>query len=285
MFQHGTIHFAQNIQAHLHDQIRTDPQYVPIECRMMELAEREAIWDNGFAQGVAIGEDMGGLQEFGVAEAANRTLRLVGTEDALAEALLVKSALGHGGDVLAASLRACLGDDLMHCGALLGCVHRHTETKARRIIGHNIDRPHRQVLTRNDAEEVDQRRSALHGESQANIIPMCRIGPPVTIEQKTTWPYAILVGAWPSLYYRDCGDTERYFRQQGGLEYTLGADERDADLLEGEAGGKNGARKNLPMQLDLLRQEGEGCKADTLVETIRDLIQHFSPRVRLLHSE
>jgi len=56
----------------------------------VELAEREAVGNDRLAQGMAVGEDVGGLQQLVMAEAADGAALLVGAEHALAKPPLVQ---------------------------------------------------------------------------------------------------------------------------------------------------------------------------------------------------
>lgn len=105
ILQHRPIYFAQDVQAHLDDQIRADTQDVPIEGSMVQLAESEAIGDDGLALGVTIGEDVGGFEQLGVPQPADGALGVIGVEHPLTEALLVEATLGEGGDVMPARLK------------------------------------------------------------------------------------------------------------------------------------------------------------------------------------
>jgi len=85
--------------------VRIDSQDVPVERRVMEFAEGEAVWDCGLTPRMSVRQDVGGLQQLIVPQATNCTLLTVGPQDTLPERFLMQATLCKAGDVLAPGLR------------------------------------------------------------------------------------------------------------------------------------------------------------------------------------
>ena len=210
-----------------------------------------------------------------MAKAAHRALGLVRLEDPLAEALLVEAALGHRRDVLPAGLHRCLRH-LYSDLRVLGVVDGRAEAEASGIVGYDVHRPDRQILARNHPEQEDQGHAALHRQPEADIVAVTRISPAVAVEEEPARSHAIFVGAWLAFHDGNRGDAEWYFGQDGGLEDALGADERDAGAVEGEAGGEEGAREDFAVQLGLLGEDLERRQPHALVSLTRASV-HSNP--------
>ena len=60
MLEHRPVDFLQHIEAHGDLEVGRDADEVAVEGGVVELAEREAIGNDRLAQGMAVGEDVGG---------------------------------------------------------------------------------------------------------------------------------------------------------------------------------------------------------------------------------
>src|SRR5438034_1282684 len=101
MLKHRPVDFLQHGEAHGDLEVRGDADEVAVEGSMVELAEREAIRNHRLSKGMAIREDVGGFQQFVMAEPADGAALLVGAEHSLAKAPLVQALPDHRGHVLA----------------------------------------------------------------------------------------------------------------------------------------------------------------------------------------
>jgi hypothetical protein len=160
---------------------------------------------------------------------------------------------------------------------MLDIIYGDAEAEASRIVGHNAHWPDRSVLARDNTEEVDQRDTASHGESEADIVPVLRVSPAVTVDEETARADAVLIRARLSLDDWDRGDAERHLRENGGLESASGTDEGNAGAVEGEAGGKDGAREDFTVEVNLLGDEAERGHSDFLIEVKPAVIHSQSP--------
>jgi hypothetical protein len=68
--QHRTVRFAEDGGAYLDDVVGPDRKEEAIERGVMKLAERDAVADDGLALGVAVGRDVGRVQELLMAQPA-----------------------------------------------------------------------------------------------------------------------------------------------------------------------------------------------------------------------
>jgi hypothetical protein len=70
--QHWTVVLLQEALRNVNDPIGVDAEEIAVVCKVMNRAEREPINDGCNASGVRVFDDMGGLNERGLAERANR---------------------------------------------------------------------------------------------------------------------------------------------------------------------------------------------------------------------
>ena len=90
VLEHWPVRLAQDIEPEVHHEIRADAQDVAIEGRMVELAERDAIGDDGFSPRVAVWQDVGRLEQLPVSKPADRASLLIRPQHPLPERLLVR---------------------------------------------------------------------------------------------------------------------------------------------------------------------------------------------------
>ena len=98
------IDLFKHISAHFDDAVRPDSQKELVEGRMVQPTHRYAVADDGFTLRFRIGNYVGGIEQFTVAQAAECTLVSVGTKNTLTECALMKAAAGQRRHVLAARL-------------------------------------------------------------------------------------------------------------------------------------------------------------------------------------
>ena len=90
VLEHRPVRLAQDIEPEVHHEIRADAQDVAIEGRMVELAERDAIGDDGFSPRVAVWQGVGRLEQLPVSKPADRASLLIRPQHPLPEHLLVR---------------------------------------------------------------------------------------------------------------------------------------------------------------------------------------------------
>src|SRR3989475_10898843 len=98
------VRLVQNGARHVNHEIGVDAEEMSIERRVVKLAEGQAVRHHGLAARMAVGQDVGGLEQLLVAQAADRATFLVGREHPLAEALLMESLAGGAGGGISARL-------------------------------------------------------------------------------------------------------------------------------------------------------------------------------------
>ena len=76
--EHGAVFFDEDVQADLDDVVGGNTQEVAVEGGVVEFAEGQTVFDRGDPLGIAIGEDVGGVEELGVAQATGWKSRATG---------------------------------------------------------------------------------------------------------------------------------------------------------------------------------------------------------------
>lgn len=113
----------------------------------MQLAERDAVLDDGLSFRIRIGDDVGRVEKLLVAESAAGALLSIGVDQPLTEALLVKSYAGNSGDMCSPAdgfgiVRHLLGR--LITGIYSDCcriVDGDSECQGCGIVAHDVHRP------------------------------------------------------------------------------------------------------------------------------------------------
>ena len=108
------------------------------------------------------------------------------------------------------------------------------EHQVSRRIADDEHRPHHHVASRHDAVTVDQRRLALHGQPQPDVVTVGRIRPTVAIAEQPFMPDDVAIRWRLTLLHRHRRDAERHFRQDGWLEDPRRAEDGHAVAVEYE---------------------------------------------------
>ena len=142
MDQHGPILLLQEVGPHFHHQVGSNTEEVSVECRMMELAEGDAIRDPRLSLRMLVRENVGRLEKFFVSQATDGAAASIGGKDAVPEAPLVEPLLSGGGDVDTPTR----GQGVRH-GLWLGgsedllFIERHREGEVLGIVSYHEGRP------------------------------------------------------------------------------------------------------------------------------------------------
>src|ERR1700693_2216674 len=132
---------------------------------MMEFAESQAIRNRWVALGMAIREDVRGIEKFEVSESADRAASLVCANYSNPKTGLMEALLGYPCDVGSSGI-SNVGHEVWNVrDRCVFQVHGHGERQGRRVVPDDEHRPHRHVLASNDAEEVDQWNPTPHHQS------------------------------------------------------------------------------------------------------------------------
>ena len=89
MNQHRTVPFTEDVRPNFDDVVRRHSYDMPVECRVMEDAQRKSVPHGWHAERVHVCHDVSGLEELVSSKAADRAVMLVGADDPLAELALV----------------------------------------------------------------------------------------------------------------------------------------------------------------------------------------------------
>jgi len=107
VFEHRAVNFVEQSLIDPDHEARGDPQEVPVEGCVVNLAQGHSIGYDGVATYLAVTDDVGGVEQFDVSKSAHGATRPVGVKDSLSKQGLMKTLLGHSRGV-----------------HLLGCVQR-----------------------------------------------------------------------------------------------------------------------------------------------------------------
>ena len=216
----GAVFFVQQVPAHLNDVVGPDAQKVAVEGGVVELAQGQTVRYDRFS-GLGVGHDVRRVEQFGMAESAERALVPVGSQHPLAKRPLVESLPHRSGSVPAPRpLRVVMdggprGPRGRPTMTLL--VDRHCEGQSFPVVANDEHGPGGDVSAGHQAVQVDQRQPLLPREPQATVVRVLRVFTTVAIAQKTVGPEGIVVrtvGRRP--------DRERRIAQHPWLEDALG---------------------------------------------------------------
>ena len=218
--QHRTIVLGQEIRSEFDCAVRRDAEQVRVKRRVVELAQRQAVWDDRRAKRVTVRQNVRRIEKLLPTQAADRTVLVVGGNHPMAERFLVEALLDLPGYVSTPSI--CVGVARRSIEARqLPVVDAHREREAYRVVTHDEHRPRSEVLAGDDAVEVGERRSPGHCQSKAGVVGMVGVTTSIPILQQAVWPEDVVVR---SILTRDDGhrgDAQRHLGQHGRLEDPL----------------------------------------------------------------
>jgi hypothetical protein len=81
VLEHWPVRLPQNIQPKIYHEIRADAEDVSIEGRVVKQAERYSVGHDRLASWIAVGQDVGRLEQLQVPEPANRASLLIRPQD------------------------------------------------------------------------------------------------------------------------------------------------------------------------------------------------------------
>ena len=215
---------------------------MPVEGRVVQLAERQPVPDGRFASGFGVGHDVRGVEEFGVPEAAEGALSPVRVEDPLAETSLMEAMPYGSGDVLAPTAAAVVVDEpgfLPLVDGVFPVVHLDRERERARIVTDDEYRPDGQVPAPHEAEEIDERQMTLHGEPEPPVVPMSPILAAVPVVE-AVWCEYIVIGTG-----RHGRNRQRRVGQYLRLENPLRTDEGNTEAVQRESLSQERARQDV----------------------------------------
>src|SRR3954471_5206768 len=110
MLQHRPILLAEDVLAHVNARFRIDANDVCIVGGVMDLAEPEAVRDDGLSLGMPVRKNVGCIEQLDVLEPTDAALFSIRNEDHSSELLLMKP-LEHGACCV---FTACRRPDHVH---------------------------------------------------------------------------------------------------------------------------------------------------------------------------
>jgi hypothetical protein len=219
-------------------------------------------------------ENVGRIEKLFVTEAADRALLPIRSQDSLPEQLLVHALPRESRHVCAPTLVSSVRDGMIGHQHQTAIVHRYSEGQCFRIVTDDEHWPVWHVPTRHHTEQINQWRLPAHRKSEPSIIPVRRIGPPVSVPQHAPFVHAIVVGAVAPFDHRHRCDAERDFCKNCWLEDSLRSQEWHSMTLEFESAREGFPRNDLTVEIRLQLKESKSGKADTTVEIV---LSHETP--------
>lgn len=195
MNQHRPIGVIQHVSSYLHNAVRPDPNQMCVERRVVELAERQTVRDNGSPEWIRVRHDVRGFKQFIAPKATDGAVMLIGMHHTLAELGLVEALPEQASDVPSSNVR--LVHLSIHRSKLSEStlIHTHSEGEAPGIITDDIDGPLRSVQAGHDTVKVDQWHMVLHCLSETDVLMMLRVTTSISITQETIGTERVVVGA------------------------------------------------------------------------------------------
>ena len=183
--KHRTVDFIKNVLAHLDDQIRTDADDVAVEGSVVQLAQCQPIRDHRFAPHMGIRENVGGIEQLHVVEAAHCAGLPIGTEHAVAEGELMNSVTRQSGQVAPPGIVDHVDGQIRP--EHLGIIHRDGECERRRVVTDDEHRPFGSVPPGYCPVQVHQRNLTFHGASKTDVVPVSDIREVVSDLVEVRW--------------------------------------------------------------------------------------------------
>jgi hypothetical protein len=180
VLEHRAVRLAQDIQPHVHYEIRADTEDIPIEGGMVQRAERHAIGDDGLASRVAVRQDVGGLEQLQIPKPADRASLLIRSQHSLPERLLVKPSLRDDGHVRSPRFSNPV-IRIRHEQGMLLLVDGDEEAQCRGLVSDHVRGPDGHVLAGDHSKQVDEREPTQQGATKSHVVRVLWIGSSVAI--------------------------------------------------------------------------------------------------------
>jgi hypothetical protein len=100
MTQHRAVDLLEDVVPDLDDEVGPNPDYVTVEGGMVQFAHGHPVRDHRLTSRVAVGEDMGRVEQLDVVEPAQGARFPIGQQHPLAESQLMEPVPNETGDVL-----------------------------------------------------------------------------------------------------------------------------------------------------------------------------------------
>lgn len=78
VFQHWAVDLEKDVFANMNASIRINTKNIRIKCRVVDLAEAKAIWHDWLSFGMTVPENMRGVEQIHMSEAADRAAFSIG---------------------------------------------------------------------------------------------------------------------------------------------------------------------------------------------------------------
>ena len=201
--QHRPILLLEDVAPDLDDSVRADANEQPVECGVMELAERKSVRYPRVSSWFAVGHDVGGVEQLVVPEAAERALSSVRSQHPFTKPPLMEPDLELARHVAAPLVtagfivegyrrrRIAEGKHVQHAGI----VELDREPEPGRLVADDEDRPSGEIAPGEQTIEVDERNSPPHERTEPLIVPLLGVTAAIRIEETPVVARPIVVGS------------------------------------------------------------------------------------------
>ena len=135
MFEHRAIFLSQDIRPHLYDKVWANTENILVELGVMKLTQGQTIVYGWYSLWVAIGKDVGGIEQLAMSKTANGATFAASPKHTLPERRLVEPLHGNGRDVAKTMLRDFV---IGTTDEKLGLVYSDPKTKILLVVAHDI---------------------------------------------------------------------------------------------------------------------------------------------------
>jgi hypothetical protein len=174
--KHRAVAVIEESLRYLNDKIRTHADQVDVVGHVVDFAQSQPVRDHGVTLGLAIGDDVGGIQQLGFVQTAHGTAFAVRSQDPGSKDGLVKSDTGEP-----LKVRPLRWRDSCEIDEALAFVDGNGELVTRRIL---LDQPYgipRHVDASGNPNEVGKRQSLEHRRSQRSVVSVVGVGASVLV--------------------------------------------------------------------------------------------------------
>ena len=165
MAEHGSVRLEEQFRTDLNNEVGTNADEIGVVGGVVDFAKRQAIGHNRFSRWLSVRDDMGGIEQFGMMQAANGTAFRIGVKHTRPKDGLMQSRhreAGYVGTLEHAELR-----QVEHALVFIESNH---ELVRDDIFFFQPDRIVREVHAFADADEVRERQTRFHGRAKGAIV-------------------------------------------------------------------------------------------------------------------
>jgi len=180
-----SILFEEHVRPNFDDVVGTDSDEESVEGSVVQMAEGQAVADNGLPLGFFVRDDVSRIEEFIVTQSAESALVPIRPQYSFPERPLMEPPPGLSGDVRAAGITRLCSRPLSSCrqSQVFSVIHGDRKGKDLRCITDDKHGPSGDVFSWHKPMEVDQGKPLLHRESESAVVPVVRVCAAVSVPE------------------------------------------------------------------------------------------------------